>query len=277
MKVVTYEHEGRRGVGLLVRNGVIPTDYSDMLTFLRSGEEALAAARTALTSGRLLRHPRLLAPLATPGKMLFSGVNYRSHLEENPTAVLPEYPQVFAKLPSAIIGPEEAIILPTPESQVDYEVELAVVIGKTARKVARAEALNYVFGYTVVNDVSARDVQFRDQQITTGKGYDTFCPLGPVIVTADEIPDPQRLRLASFVNGEQRQAATTAEMIFGVAELIAFLSAHITLYPGDVLSTGTPAGVGCFRQPPLYLKEGDCVEVEVEAIGRLKNTVVRGW
>jgi 2,4-diketo-3-deoxy-L-fuconate hydrolase len=277
MKLVTYEHEGRSGVGLLVANGVIPTGYRDMLTVIREGETALTAMRAALTSGELLRHYRLLAPISRPGKMLFSGVNYRSHLLENPGAQLPVYPQIFAKLPSSIIGPEEPIVIPTPESQVDYEVELAVVIGRVVRKVTPTAALACVFGYTVVNDVSGRDVQFRDQQITTGKGYDTFCPLGPAIVTADEVPDPQTLWLSSYVNGERRQAATTAEMIFGVAELIAFLSAHITLYPGDVISTGTPAGVGCFRQPPLYLKEGDTVEVEVEALGRLRNPVVRGW
>jgi 2-keto-4-pentenoate hydratase/2-oxohepta-3-ene-1,7-dioic acid hydratase in catechol pathway len=277
MRLVTYEYEGRTGVGVRGKDGVIPTGYEEMLRFIRDGAQALEAAQQALSAGQTLPACRLRAPLQSPGKMLFSGVNYRSHLQENPTAVLPSYPQIFAKLPSAIIGPDEAIVLPEPSSQVDYEVELALVIGKTARKVPPSRALDYVFGYTVVNDVSGRDVQFRDHQITTGKGYDTFCPLGPEIVTVDELPDVKSLRLASYVNGELRQFSTTAEMIFSIEELIAFLSSHITLYPGDVISTGTPAGVGCFRQPPLYLRPGDRVTVEVEGIGSLTNPVVSGW
>jgi 2-keto-4-pentenoate hydratase/2-oxohepta-3-ene-1,7-dioic acid hydratase in catechol pathway len=161
--------------------------------------------------------------------------------------------------------------------QVDYEVELAIVIGKTTRGVAREEALNHVFGYTVVNDVSARDVQFRDNQMTTGKGFDTFCPLGPEIVLTDEIPDPQALRVASYVNGERRQSSPTSDMLFDVATLIAFYAQHITFYPGDIITTGTPAGVGTFRKPPLYLRPGDSVTVEVDAIGRLTNPVTAGW
>ena len=214
-----------------------------------------------------------MRPSPAPSKLLFSGLNYRSHTEENPGAVLPTYPQFFAKLPSAIIGPGEAIVLPTPETQVDYEVELAVVIGRTTRD----RALDHVFGYTVVNDVSARDVQFRDNQITTGKGFDTFCPMGPEIVLRDEIPDPQALHVASYVNGERRQSSATGDMLFDVPTLIVFVSAHITLYPGDIISTGTPAGVGAFRNPPAYLQPGDVVAVEVDAIGRLTNPVVAGW
>ena len=205
-----------------------------------------------------MRDYRELAPVPNPGKIIFSSVNYRSHLEENPAAILPTYPQFFAKLPSSVIGPGEAIRLPAPESQVDYEVELAVVIGKKASRITRENALEHVFGYTVVNDVSGRDVQFADNQITTGKGFDTFCPMGPEIVLTDEILDPSKLHVASYVNGERKQYSSTADMLFTVEELITFLSAHITLYPGDIVSTGTPAGVGCFRQPPLYLQERGC-------------------
>jgi 2-keto-4-pentenoate hydratase/2-oxohepta-3-ene-1,7-dioic acid hydratase in catechol pathway len=245
-----------------------------MLDLIRAGPGAVAETHAAPLP---LEGCRLLAPLPAPSKLLFCGLNYRSHTEENPGAVLPTYPQFFAKLPSAIIGPGEAIVLPAPETQVDYEVELAVVIGRTTRGVTRDRVLDHVFGYTVVNDVSARDVQFRDNQITTGKGFDTFCPMGPEIVLRDEIPDPQALHVASYVNGERRQDSSTGDMLFDVPTLIAFVSAHITLYPGDIISTGTPAGVGAFRTPPAYLQPGDVVAVEVGAIGRLTNPVVAGW
>ncbi len=273
MKLVQYDHDGRSGVGVWTGDAIHPTRYDDLLALIRTG------ATTVETDGAPLplAQCRLHAPLRAPGKLLFSGLNYRSHTEENPGAVLPSAPQVFAKLPSAVIGPDAAIVLPTPTAQVDYEVELAAVIGTTVRAVTPAQALDAVFGYTVVNDVSARAVQFVDNQITTGKGYDTFCPLGPALVTRDEIPDPQKLRVESWVNGAPRQASATADMLFTVAELIAFIAAHITLYPGDVISTGTPAGVGTFRKPPVFLQPGDVVEVGVDAIGRLRNPVVAGW
>lgn len=277
MRLVTYEQNGQSGVGIRYADGIVPTEYTDMITFINAGERGLQSARAAVNSGKIIKDYRLLAPIPRPGKILCSGINYRSHLQENPGAVLPSYPQIFAKLPSAVIGPEEAIVLPEPHSQVDYEVELAFVISKTARRVKQADALEYVFGYTIVNDVSGRDVQFTDGQITTGKGFDTFCPLGPEIVLRDEITDPAALHVASYVNGELRQSSSTADMLFTVEQLIAFLSTHITLYPGDVVTTGTPAGVGCFRNPPVYLQPGDVVAVEVDSIGRLRNQVIAGW
>ena len=273
MRLVRYEHAGRTAIGLWAGEEIRPTAHADMLAVIREGGISTQATGAPLP----LDACRLLAPLPAPGKLLFSGLNYRSHTEENPGAVLPSSPQFFAKLPSAVIGPDEAIVLPTPDAQVDYEVELAAVIGATARAVSPESALAHIFGYTVVNDVSARAVQFRDNQITTGKGYDTFCPLGPAIVTRDEIPDPQALRVESYVNGERRQSSATADMLFSVAELIAFISRHITLYAGDVISTGTPAGVGTFRHPPLFLQPGDVVEVGVDVIGRLRNPVIAGW
>jgi len=275
MRIVRYEHNGRIGVGVRQGDRVTPTRYADVLDLIRDG----AANVTTKGEGETLPlgECRLLAPIAAPSKLLFSGLNYRSHTEENPGAVLPTYPQCFAKLPSSVIEPDAAIVLPTTEMQVDYEVELAVVIGKEARGVTREDALDHVFGYTIANDVSARDVQFRDNQITTGKGFDTFCPLGPEIVLRDEIPDPGALRVASYVNGERRQDSPTSDMIFDVATLIEFFSAYITFYPGDIITTGTPAGVGAFRQPPIYLRPGDTVTVEVDAIGRLTNPVVAGW
>lgn len=281
MRLIRYEYAGSVSIGMRVKDGIVPTGYTDMITLINAGESVLQAAETlkdATHESGVLREEevRLLAPLV-PGKLLFSGLNYRSHLQENPGATLPSYPQFFAKLPSAVIGPGEPIRIPEAHSQVDYEVELACIIGKEARKVPRKQAFDYIFGYTIVNDVSGRDVQFTDNQITTGKGFDTFCPMGPELVLRDEIPDPSQLHVASYVNDEPRQSSSTADMLFPIDELIAFLSAHITLYPGDLISTGTPAGVGCFRHPPLYLRPGDHVTVAVDRIGRLTNPVEAGW
>lgn len=274
MRLVTYEKDGRAGVGVRVDGGIAETGYADMISFIRDGDAALERARRAR---ELVEPDRLLAPIPKPGKILCSGINYASHLEENPGATLPAEPFFFSKLPSAVIGPGEPIVIPRPDMQVDYEVELALVVGKTARRVKAAEALGYVFGYTVLHDVSARDIQFKDNQITLGKGVDTFCPLGPEIVTADEIPDPAELHVYAYVNGEQLQSSPTKEMLYDIPTLIETLTAIVTLDPGDVVSTGTPAGVGCFRDPPLYLKPGDETTVEVDRIGRLTNPVVAGW
>jgi 2-keto-4-pentenoate hydratase/2-oxohepta-3-ene-1,7-dioic acid hydratase in catechol pathway len=216
-------------------------------------------------------------PVYPPSKVLCCGVNYASHMEENPSATRPDEPFFFAKLPSAIIGPGEPIIVPYEGCQVDYEVELAVVIGERIRHIAPEQALGAVYGYTLVNDVSARDVQFRNAQITLGKNFDSFCPIGPVVVPADAIPDPQSLRLRTTVNGDVRQDAGTSEMLFPVAEIISRLSRVMTLERGDIVTTGTPAGVACFRQPPAYLQPGDVVVVESDVIGRLENPVVAGW
>jgi 2-keto-4-pentenoate hydratase/2-oxohepta-3-ene-1,7-dioic acid hydratase in catechol pathway len=216
---------------------------------------------------------RLVAPLR-PGKVVAIGLNYLDHVRESGVAA-PERPLVFAKFPSSVIGDGEAIVLDAAIAErVDWEVELAVVIGTTMRHVAAADALDHVFGYTVANDVSARDVQFGDGQWVRGKSLDTFCPLGPVIVTADAVPDPQALALRTRVNGETVQDATTAEMVFGVAELLAFCSASFTLDPGDVVLTGTPWGCGEFMTPRRSLQVGDLVETEVEGIGTLCNPVV---
>lgn len=264
---------------------VLPTD---MLAFLKLGTPALAAARQALAfAGKQEAgvHPgltfaldavRILAPIPRPGKILASGINYRGHLEENPDARLPETPFFFSKLPSCVIGPGDAIIHPRLTRQLDYEVELAVVIGKTARNVAEDKILDHVAGYTIHHDVSARDIQMQDHQITLGKNFDTFAPMGPCLVTSDEIPDPTKhpLRLRTFVNGELMQDSTTGDWVFPLPRLLASLANVMTLEPGDIVSTGCPAGVGLFRYPQLWLKTGDRVAVEVERIGRLENHVV---
>lgn len=213
-------------------------------------------------------------PLRNPGKVVAIGLNYADHAAEGKVAV-PSEPLVFAKFPSAIIGPGDPIRWDRSLTDaVDYEAELAVVIGQTARRIDPATALDHVFGYMCLNDVSARDLQFGDGQWVRGKSLDTFCPIGPWLVTADEIPDPQALRISCSVSGQMLQEASTADMFFGVAELIARLSAAFTLEPGDIIATGTPPGVGWFRDPPKLLRDGDEVVVSIERIGELRNPVV---
>jgi 2-keto-4-pentenoate hydratase/2-oxohepta-3-ene-1,7-dioic acid hydratase in catechol pathway len=277
MRLVTYTRGGETAVGVRRDGGVVATGYSDLLSLILDGERGLERAREAAGRGEPDEPERILAPIERPGKILCSGINYASHKQENPDAVFPEEPFFFSKLPSAVIGPGEPIVIPRPDTQTDYEVELALVIARTASRVRAEDALGHVFGYTVLNDVSARDIQFRDAQITLGKGVDTFAPLGPEVVTADEIPDPQALRVSAHLNGEPMQSAPTSDMIFPVARLLEFLTSLVTLHPGDVVSTGTPAGVGTFRNPPVWLQPGDEITVEVDRIGRLTNPVAAGW
>jgi 2-keto-4-pentenoate hydratase/2-oxohepta-3-ene-1,7-dioic acid hydratase in catechol pathway len=209
-----------------------------------------------------------------PGKIVCVGLNYLDHIRES-GAEPPAEPLIFAKFPSAVIRSGDPIPIDDElTKRVDWEVELAVVIGRTARRVDAADALDYVRGYTVANDVSARDLQFGDGQWVRGKSLDGFCPLGPEVVTPDEIPDPQALSLRTTVNGEVMQDSSTSKMVFGVAELIAFCSRSFTLEPGDVLLTGTPWGCGEFMDPPRSLRPGDVVEVSIEGIGSLRNPVV---
>jgi 2-keto-4-pentenoate hydratase/2-oxohepta-3-ene-1,7-dioic acid hydratase in catechol pathway len=215
----------------------------------------------------------LAAPLR-PGKIVAIGLNYVDHIRES-NLERPERPLVFAKFPSSVIGPTDAIELDeTLTSRVDWEVELAVVVGRRMRRVEERDALDHVLGYTVGNDVSARDVQFSESQWVRAKSFDTFCPLGPVVVTTDEIADPQSLRLRTRVNGVVMQDSSTAEMVFGVAELLAFCSRSFTLEPGDVVLTGTPWGCGEFMDPPRSLAAGDVVEAGIDGIGLLRNPVL---
>ena len=238
-------------------------------------EAARELARAAIENCEALEPGILDAPLKSPSKIACVGLNYHDHCRETGMAV-PERPLIFAKFPSSLVGPGAAIEWPEGlTEQVDWEVELAVVIGRRTRHASEREALDAIFGYTAANDVSARDLQFADQQWVRAKSIDSFCPLGPVIVTPDEFGDPQHKRLLTRVNGETMQDSTTAEMIFGVAEVVSFLSRASTLEPGDLILTGTPWGVGGFRDPPVFLKPGDTVEVEVEDIGVLANDVGR--
>jgi 2-keto-4-pentenoate hydratase/2-oxohepta-3-ene-1,7-dioic acid hydratase in catechol pathway len=219
---------------------------------------------------------RVIAPLSRPSKIVCVGLNYRDHCREHGFDI-PQSPILFAKFPSAIIGPGDGIEWPEGvSSQVDYEAELAVVIGKQGRHIAADQALDYVAGYTILNDISARDVQFADGQWIRGKSFDTFCPVGPYLVTPDEVEDPQQLAIRCWVNDQLVQDSTTSEMIFSVAELLAFISRTSTLLPGDIIATGTPSGVGSARTPPVLLKRGDVVKVAIENLGCLENPVVGG-
>ena len=262
---------------------------ADMREFLEGGDEASrrAAEATSRIKAVLRTDPdavpadtvfdlaavKVRAPISNPQKIVAVGLNYRDHCEEN-NLDPPETPIMFAKLPSAIIGPGEPISWP-PEltDQVDYEAEFAFIVGKTARCVPVERALDYVFGYTVLNDVSARDLQFADGQWVRAKSIDTFCPIGPFLVSKDEFPYPPALDIGCTVNGRELQRSNTGQLIFGVAELLSFVSQACTLYPGDILSTGTPGGVGYYQEPQLFLEPGDSVTVHIEGLGTLTNPI----
>ena len=213
------------------------------------------------------------APVPRPGKLICIGLNYRDHAAES-NMPIPKEPVVFSKFSTAVIAPGEPVVLPRTSTQVDYEAELAVVIGRRAKGISAVRALDYVLGYTCFNDVSARDFQFADGQWQRGKSCDTFAPMGPTIVTADAISDPHSLSIKLMLNGKTMQDSNTDQFVFGVPELIEFLSRTITLEPGDVIATGTPPGVGFARKPPVFLKPGDKMIVEIESVGSLNNPVV---
>jgi 2-keto-4-pentenoate hydratase/2-oxohepta-3-ene-1,7-dioic acid hydratase in catechol pathway len=213
------------------------------------------------------------APVPRPGKIVCIGLNYRDHAQESGLAV-PSTPVIFSKFSSCVIAPGEPVVVPTTSEKVDYEAELAVVIGRHAKHVRADRAYDYVLGYTAFNDVTARDFQFGDGQWQRGKSCDTFAPMGQTIVTTDEIPDPHTLRITMKVNGTVMQDSNTNQLIFRVPELIEFITKSISLEPGDVIATGTPAGVGFARKPPVFLKPGDTMEVEIERIGGLGNPIV---
>ena len=252
--------------------------FDSMVSFLRAGEEAFSLAKklagqsSAQPSSLPLGGLRLTAPISRPGKIVAIGLNYRDHCIEQGVDP-PSIPLIFAKFPTSVTGPYDPIILPEADIQVDYEAELGVVIGRNAKRVRANQAMDCVAGYMVLNDVSARKWQFSDQQWVRGKSCDTFCPIGPWLTTRDEIPDPHTLHISTRVNGTILQDSNTSNLIFRIPELIEFTTASITLEPGDIIATGTPVGVGCFRKPPIYLQPGDLVEIEIERLGKLSNRV----
>jgi acylpyruvate hydrolase len=309
MRLVTYSWKGQAALGALWAERVVDLRRAhaaalrhwgdadelavadlrvpgDLLGLLRGGETSMAAARRALLlidgqgladRERGLSHPladvELLAPVLRPGKVVCVGLNYRSHLAEIGEPA-PEYPILFHKAATSLVGHRQPIVLPRVSRQVDYEGELAVVIGRRAKYVPEPEALSYVAGYTCANDVSAHDLEFRTSQWTSGKMLDTFCPLGPVLRTRDEVPDPGRLRLRTVLNGQTVQEACTSDMVFSVPFLVSYISSLATLEPGDLILTGTPAGIGCNRRPQVFLRPGDHVSVWIDGIGTLTNPVV---
>lgn len=282
MKLLRFE-SGKTRLGVLEGDSIVPLDslgdeYPTMLSIVRAGERALATIRRAIPTikDRLpVQSVRLLAPIEQPGKFLAIGMNYRKHVEEAARLGVepPKQQYWFNKQTSCLSGPHDPID-PGVSAEVDYEVELAVIIGKPAKRVSEAEAPAHVFGYTVANDVSARDWQRHSPTFTMGKSFDTHGPVGPWIVTADEIGDPHQLDLRCYVNGELRQDSNTAHLIHSVWAQIAYLSTAFTLEPGDLIATGTPDGVGVARTPPVFLKPGDVVRCEVQNIGVIQNKVI---
>jgi 2-keto-4-pentenoate hydratase/2-oxohepta-3-ene-1,7-dioic acid hydratase in catechol pathway len=227
---------------------------------------------------RLMTHPAnsvtLDAPVSRPGKIVALGKNYLDHVEETGSEV-PEFPVIFAKFPSSVIGPNDPIVIPKVSTKIDWEVELGVVIGKSCKDVTEEQSLDYIAGYTVINDVSARDLQMNDGQWIRGKSLDTFCPMGPCIVTQDELGDASGLKMYTKVNGETKQDSSTSNLMYNVKQIVSYLSKSFVLEPGDVIATGTPSGVGFVREPPEFLKPGDQVELYIEKIGYLRNPVTK--
>ena len=295
MRIATFSHNGREGVGIVENHGIFdlaalrssaPQSVRELIAggdaALRAAREALAATKRDGSLWRPLAECRLLAPIPRPQKNVFCvGRNYKLHIEEGARArgVEPTYPTVpefFSKATTAVIGHDDEVrVSRSVTAQLDYEVELAVVIGTTCRDVKKSEAHAVVFGFTILNDFTARDLQRSHGQWFKGKSLDTTCPIGPWIVTADEFGDPAGHRITLRVNGETRQDSNTADMLFGVDDIIASLSAGLTLEPGDIICTGTPSGVGMGLEPQVWLQDGDVVEAEIDGIGILRNTVRR--
>lgn len=310
LKLVTYEEKGESRLGALLEDTIVDLNRAyarllqqrghpharaiadvivppHMLGFLRGENSAREAANEAMIFAQ--HHPpaelqaarivtaltavQLRAPLPQPTKITGIGLNYRAHAEEMETQV-PAFPLLFGAYPSAVIGPHDSIVIPKGATQVDYEAELGIVIGKRGKHVPREKARDYIAGYLIINDVTERGWQERTSQFLIGKTPDTFKPLGPYLVTADEIPDPQNLTIKLWVNDELRQDANTKQQVFSIGEVIAYISGIWTIEPGDVIATGTPPGVGHRRVPPVYLKAGDRVRVEITGLGVLESSVV---
>ena len=285
MKLVTYNHAGQRQIGAVKDDGVVNLSAiaPDMLSLIDLGDEGLVQAQAAVNEASQftpLSSVKLLAPIPDPNRnVMCLGLNYAEHAAEHYSTSgqqteLPDYPIVFNKATTTVNGPFDDIPFdPNVSGEYDWEVELAVIIGRKGKNISREQALDWVYGYTVLNDVSARDLQRRHKQFFLGKSLDGACPMGPWIVTADEVDDPQALRITCQVNDVIKQDSSTKLMIFDVSATIEHLSLGMTLLPGDIIATGTPSGVGFARQPPEFLKAGDVVVCEVEGIGRIKNTV----
>ncbi len=286
MRLVTFQHHGhaRHGhthPGALLGNEVVSlkeAGFRDILTLIEAGPEALKRVEVLLAKPPAesifpLASVNLLAPIPKPTKIICVGLNYRDHAIESKMEI-PKVPTIFSKYTTAVIGAGDNIVLPKNSEKPDYEAEFAFVVGKGGRHVRKVDWRQYVFGYMNLNDVSARDFQMATSQWMMGKTFDTFAPMGPYLVTADEVPDPHNLDISLTINGETLQHSNTKELIFRIPELIEYLSSVFTLEPGDVVSTGTPSGVGFSHNPPRWLRAGDDVVVRVEGLGELRNPVV---
>ena len=289
MRLVQYSAKGGGRLGVVVEDRVVDVhraaasaglkeeEYASTVALLEAGEEAIRFVRGLKVdeNAELLSNVHLECPVAAR-KIMAIGLNYMDHAIEAGQKI-PTAPLCFAKFTSSLSGPFDPILLPAEDAQVDFEGEMGVIIGRMAKNVSEAQALEYVAGYVTFNDVSARKWQFDGGQWTRGKSPDSFAPNGPFLVTADEIPDPGALRITTHLNGEVMQDSNTKQLIFKVPKLVAYLSRSFTLYPGDLIATGTPSGVGFSRKPPVYLKDGDVIEVEIERIGKISNRVRRGY
>ena len=277
MKLTQFKTKTSEGNRLGLLKGEVIVDITevapDMLTLINKGSAALHAARNVTSKIAYALDAVEYLPAINPGKIIAIGRNYFEHAVEGGSEP-PKSPLLFTKLLNSLNAHNAPVTLHSISEQIDFEAELGVVIGKRASKVSEADTLDYIFGYTCVNDVSARDLQFSDGQWVRGKSLDGFAPIGPFITTKDEIPDPQDLKIEGILNGQVMQSSTTKMMIFSVAYLIYYISQAITLEPGDVIATGTPEGVGVFRKPPVLLKNDDVFEVVIEKVGRLKNKFV---
>ena len=277
MKLVSFSTtDGQIRAGSLIEEANLVVDltasgYLDALAAIAAGCNAVN--KPGAYAAHRLSDVRLHAPLSNPPRIFAIGLNYRDHAKESGMAISAT-PVVFFKLPSAVIGPGESIVLPKNSTEPDYEAEFAFVIGKGGYRIPASAWRDHVYGYTIVNDVSARDVQFATTQWSMAKSFPTFCPIGPAIVTADEIPDPHALQISLNIDGEQLQNSNTSELVFKIPELIEYLSSITPLLPGDIVSTGTPPGVGLGRTPKRWLKHGEIVSITVEGLGTLTNPVV---
>jgi 2-keto-4-pentenoate hydratase/2-oxohepta-3-ene-1,7-dioic acid hydratase in catechol pathway len=299
MRLVTYARMGVPSIGVELETGILdipdaaslfgrkyhvrghsfPTTMMDLLQW----ESGIDVVRQIIQrylktpkSERLMTRPlnsiTLEAPISRPGKIVALGKNYLDHVEETKSEV-PQFPVIFAKFPSSVIGPDDTIHIPELSSKIDWEVELGIVIGRYCKDVNEKKVLDYVAGYTIINDVSARDLQMGDGQWVRGKSLDGFCPMGPCIVTKDELGDASKLKMYTKVNGVIKQESSTSNLIFNVPSIVSYLSQSFTLEPGDVIATGTPSGVGFVREPPEFLQPGDKVEMYIEKIGHLRNRI----
>jgi len=281
MKLATFTHAGSTRIGVVDGDQIVDLSAAasdlprEMVAFLEAGSEAMEAAREAVSAGPriALADVRLEAPIARPPKFLAVGLNYADHVAESGMDT-PEHPTIFNKQSTCVTGPRDPIHVPKASHVLDYEGELGFVIGRRGRHVSRDDAADYIAGYLVVNDATVRDWQFRIPTWTMGKSFDTHGPIGPWIVTSDEIRDPHRLDLRTWVNGELRQESNTKQLIFDCFTLVEHLSTAFTLEPGDIIATGTPGGVGILHKPPQILKAGDVVRIEIEGIGEIENPVI---